>query len=59
MSSRWVPVPVPTAPLEPVDREEVAEDDGRLTRVFQTANGVRFVRISEVSGYTYWLQEVK
>ena len=57
--SRWVPVPVPTAPLEPVDREEVAEDDGRLTRVFQSKNGVRFVRISEISGFTYWLQEVK
>lgn len=57
--SRWVPVPVPDAPLESVDREEIREDDGRLTRVFQSKNGVRFVRISEESGFTYWLQEVK
>lgn len=52
-------MPVPDAPLESVDREEVTEDDGRLTRVFQSKNGVRFVRISEESGFTYWLQEVK
>lgn len=59
MSSRWVPVPPPDAPVETVDSEEVAEADGRLTRVFQSKNGVRFVRISEPSGFTYWLQEVK
>lgn len=59
MSSRWVPVPPPDAPLETVDRDDVVEDDERITRVFQTANGVRFVRISEPSGFTYWLQEVK
>lgn len=59
MASTWIAVPPPTSGLTPVDREEVTEPDGRITRVFQTANGVRFVRISEPSGYTYWLQEVK
>jgi len=42
-----------------VDREEVNEPDGRVTMVFQSTNGVRFVRITEPSGFVYWLQEVK
>lgn len=42
-----------------MDREEIPEEDGRLTMVFESANGVRFVRITETSGYVYWLQEVK
>ena len=57
--SRWIPSPVPSAPLTPVDREEVLEEDGRATMLFETKNGVRFVRITDPSGYTYWLQEVK
>lgn len=57
--SRWIPVPPPTAQLEPIDREDVHEPDGRETRLFQTLRGVRFVRIAEESGYVYWLQEVK
>lgn len=57
--SRWVPAPPPDAPVEPVDREDVVEADGRITRVFQTAKGVRFVRIAEPSGYVYWLQELR
>jgi hypothetical protein len=56
--SRWIPVPPPSAPLEPVDREDVTEGDGRVTRLFATKNGVRFVRITEESGFVYWLQEV-
>ena len=42
-----------------MDREEIPEEDGRMTRVFESKNGVRFVRITEPSGYVYWLQEVK
>lgn len=57
--STWIPVPPPTAKIEPIDREDVTEDDGRITRLFQTSRGVRFVRIAEESGYVYWLQEVK
>jgi len=57
--SRWIPVARPTAPLDPVDREDVVEDDGRITRVFMTSRGVRFVRITEESGFVYWMQEVK
>jgi hypothetical protein len=29
-----------------------------VTRLFATKNGVRFVRITEESGFVYWLQEV-
>jgi hypothetical protein len=50
---------VPSAQVTPVDREEVEESDGRRTMVFETSTGVRFVRITEPSGYVYWLQEVK
>ena len=57
--SRWIPSPVPSAPIMPVDREEVLEEDGRKTMVFETKTGVRFCRITDPSGYTYWLQEVK
>ncbi len=57
--TRWVPVPAPTSGVTPVDREEIPEEDGRMTRVFESKNGVRFVRITEPSGYVYWLQEVK
>lgn len=57
--SRWIPSPVPSAPVVPVDSAEVEESDGRKTMVFETSRGVRFVRITEPSGYTYWLQEVK
>ena len=59
MPSRWSPSPVPSAPVTPVDREEVLESDGRKTMVFETKTGVRFVRITDPSGFTYWLQEVK
>ena len=59
MSSRWIVSPVPSAQVTPVDREEVEESDGRRTMVFETSTGVRFVRITEPSGYVYWLQEVK
>jgi hypothetical protein len=57
--SRWTPSPVPSAPLTPIDRDEVEEKDGRKTMVYETSTGVRFVRITEPSGYVYWLQEVK
>lgn len=50
---------MPSAPLTPVDREEVTEPDERTSQVFVTTNGVRFVRITEPSGFVYWLQEVK
>lgn len=56
--SRWIPVPPPDAPLEPVDRAEVPEDNGDITRVFRTTRGVRFVKIVEPSGFVYWMQEV-
>lgn len=59
MASRWIVSPVPSAQVMPVDREEVEESDGRRTMVFETSTGVRFVRITEPSGYVYWLQEVK
>jgi hypothetical protein len=59
MASRWIVSPVPSAQVTPVDREEVEESDGRRTMVFETSTGVRFVRITEPSGYVYWLQEVK
>jgi hypothetical protein len=59
MASRWIVSPVPSAQVTPVDREEVEEPDGRRTMVFETSTGVRFVRITEPSGYVYWLQEVK
>jgi hypothetical protein len=57
--SRWIVSPVPSAQVTPVDREEVDEPDGRKSMVFETSTGVRFVRITEPSGYVYWLQEVK
>jgi hypothetical protein len=59
MANRWIVSPVPSAQVTPVDREEVEEPDGRRTMVFETSTGVRFVRITEPSGYVYWLQEVK
>jgi len=55
----WVPVAPPSAKLTPVDAEEVTEEDGRKTMVFRTDHGVRFIRITEPSRFTYWLQEVK
>lgn len=57
--SRWEPSPVPSATVVPIDRAEVEEPDGRKSMLFETANGVRFVRITEPSGFVYWLQEVK
>jgi len=42
-----------------VDREEIPEPDGSVSQVFQSAHGVRFVRIVEPSGFVYWLKEVK
>lgn len=59
MAGRWIPSAVPSAPVVPIDRAEVEESDGRKTMVFETARGVRFVRITEPGGYVYWLQEVK
>lgn len=59
MANRWIVSPVPSAQVAPVDREEVDEPDGRKSMVFETSTGVRFVRITEPSGYVYWLQEVK
>jgi hypothetical protein len=59
MASNWVPVPAPTSGVTPVDREEIPEPDGSTSRVFQSANGVRFVRVTEPSGFVYWLKEVK
>jgi len=59
MAARWIPSPVPSSPVTPVDREEVLEVDGRATMVFETKTGVRFCRITEPSGFVYWLQEVK
>jgi hypothetical protein len=59
MPTKWEPSPVPSAPVTPVDTAEVDEPDGRKSMVFQTRTGVRFVRITEPSGYVYWIQEVK
>lgn len=55
----WQPSPRPRANLTPVDGAEVDEADGRKTMIFRTDNGVRFIRITEPSGFVYWLQEVK
>jgi len=57
--TNWAPSPVPKAQLTPVDGAEVDEADGRKTMIFRTATGVRFIRITEPSGFVYWLQEVK
>lgn len=57
MANRWIPVPPPTSGVTQIDREEVTEDDGRKSMVFQTSTGVRFVRLTEPSGFVYWLQE--
>jgi hypothetical protein len=58
--ARWEPSPQPTGlGLQQVDGSEVEEPDGRKSLVFQTGHGVRFVRITEPSGFTYWLQEIK
>ena len=50
---------MPSAPLTPIDREEVTEPDGRVSMLFETRTGVRFCRITEPSGFVYWMQEVK
>lgn len=57
--SNWVPVPAPTSGVQPVDQDEITESDGSTSRVFESATGVRFVRITETSGFVYWLKEVK
>jgi len=56
--SRWTPVPQPKAALEPLELEPTTEANGDRTQVFRTANGVRFVKIVEPTGFVYWLQEV-
>jgi hypothetical protein len=48
----------PSAPLIQIDAAEVTEDDGRKTTLFRTENNVRFIRITEPNGFTYWMQEV-
>lgn len=57
--SRWFPVARPSAQLTPIDGAEVEEEDGRKTMLFRTDNNVRFIRITEPSGFTYWMQETK
>lgn len=57
--SHWTPTAAPSAKLTPVDAAEVTETDGRQTMVFRTDNGVRFIRITEPNGFTFWMQEVK
>lgn len=59
MATTWEPSPVPSASVTPIDRCEVDEPDGRKSMLFETSTGVRFVRITEPSGFVYWLQEVK
>lgn len=55
---KWVPVPKPSAVLTAVDPEPVTEPDGRVTQLFQTVNGKRFLEVVEKSGFVLWLQEV-
>lgn len=56
--STWVPVPRPSAKLTMVDSDEVTEEDGRMTLLFRTDHGAYFLRITEPSGFVYWLQKV-
>lgn len=57
--TRWVPVATPKAPLTPIDGAEVEEADGRKTMLFRTDHNVRFMRITEPSGFVYWIQEMR
>lgn len=56
--SKWVPVPKPAAQLTPVDPTPVKEPDGKVSQVFITATGKRFVEVVEPNGFVLWLQEV-
>lgn len=57
--AHWAPCARPSAPLVSIDADEVTETDGRKTQLFRTESGVRFIRITEPSGFTYWMQEHK
>jgi hypothetical protein len=57
--SHWKPCARPRAKLTAVDPVEITETDGRTTQMYRTDNNVRFIRITEPSGFTFWMQEVK
>jgi hypothetical protein len=55
---KWVPTTKPSAPLTAVEPEPTLEDDGRMTQLFQTVNGKRFIEVVYPTGFVLWLQEV-
>lgn len=57
--TRWVTSPKPKADLTPQGPPYKDFTDGLLYEYFTTKYGVRFVRITEPSGFTYWRKEVQ
>ena len=57
--ARWIPCARPRAQLTPIDAAEVTEDDGRVTMLYRTDHNVRFIRITEPNGFTFWMMEVR
>jgi len=56
--TKWVAVPKPAAQLTPVDAAPVREPDGKMSQVFVTSSGKRFVEVVEPNGFVLWLMEV-
>ena len=57
--TRWVTSPKPKADLTPDLAPPVKDPHGVEYTYFTTKFGVRFVRITEPSGFTYWRKEVQ
>ena len=56
--TRWVTSPKPKADLTADAQNPKTIADGITYEFFLTRFGVRFVRITEPSGFTYWRKEV-
>ena len=56
--TRWVTSPKPKADLTPAPQTPGVDQNGTRYEYFTTKFGVRFVRITEPSGFTYWRKEV-
>ncbi len=56
---KWVPVPKPDAELTLVQTDVGSPVAGQTTRLYVTANGVRFARIEDTLGVVNWWQAVE
>jgi hypothetical protein len=56
--TRWVTTTQPAAAVTQVDGEPKTDPHGSEITYWQTAFGKRFARITEKSGFTFWMREI-